>query len=51
MGLREEIGTGPVGLDPAVLIYFIEEHPRFLPLVEPLFAAMDAGRLEASRPA
>ncbi len=46
MGLMEEIGGGPVGLDTAVFIYFIEEHPRFLPLVEPVFAAIDAGPLE-----
>lgn len=46
MGLIEEIGRGPVGLDTAVFIYFIEEHPQFLPLVEPLFAAIDAGPLE-----
>lgn len=46
MGLMEEIGDGPVGLDTAVFIYFIEEHPRFLPLVEPVFAAIDAGPLE-----
>lgn len=46
MGLMEDIGAGPVGLDTAVFIYFIEEHPRFLRLVEPVFAALDAGRLE-----
>lgn len=28
-------------------IYFIEEHPIYLPLVEPLFEAIDAGELEA----
>jgi len=42
----EEIGRGPVGLDTAIFIYFIEEHPQFLPLVEPVFAAIDAGSLE-----
>lgn len=46
MGLMEEIGRGPVGLDTAAFIYFIEEHPQFLPLVEPIFAAIDAGLLE-----
>lgn len=45
-GQMEDIGAGPVGLDTAVFIYFIEEHPRFLRLVEPVFAALDAGRLE-----
>ena len=47
MGLIEDIGGGPVGLDTAAFIYLIEEHPRFLPVVEPVFEAIDAGRLEA----
>ena len=42
----EDIGGGPVGLDTAVFIYFIEEHTTYLPLVEPLFVAIDAGPLE-----
>ena len=40
----EDIGPGPVGLDTAIFIYLIEEHPRYLPLVEPVFAAVDRGR-------
>jgi predicted nucleic acid-binding protein len=44
MGLIEDIGAGPIGLDTAIFIYLIEEHPRFLPLVEPVFAAVDRGR-------
>lgn len=44
MGLIEDIGSGPVGLDTAIFIYLIEEHPRFLSLVEPVFAAVDGGR-------
>lgn len=47
MGLIQDVGSGPVGLDTATFIYFIEEHPRFLPVIEPVFAAMDAGRIEA----
>ncbi len=47
MGLIEDIGAGPVGLDTAIFIYLIEEHPRFLPLVEPVFAAVDGGRWPA----
>lgn len=46
MGVIEEIESGPVGLDTVVFIYFIEEHPRHLPLIEPLFTAIDAGTLE-----
>lgn len=46
MGLTEQLGRGPVGIDTALFIYFIEEHPRFLALIEPLFAAADQGKLE-----
>lgn len=46
MGLMEDIAPGPVALDTTIFIYFIEEHTQFLPLVEPLFAAADAGSLE-----
>jgi len=48
VGLMEDIGPGPVALDTAIFIYFIEEHPQFLPLVDPLFAAVDAGSLEGA---
>lgn len=47
MGLTREIGGGPVGLDTAVFIYFIEEHPRYLALLEELFQKVDAGELSA----
>ena len=46
MGLMNDIGRGPVGVDTVVFIYFIEEHPQFLPLIEPLFQAVDDGRME-----
>ena len=46
MGLTDDLGRGPLGVDTALFIYFIEEHPRFLPLIEPLFTAADAGRRE-----
>jgi len=45
MGLMEDVGRGPVGLDTAIFIYYLEEHPRYLPLVEPIFAEIDAERL------
>ncbi len=32
-----------IGLDTAPVIYFIEEHPTYLPIVAPLFAQIDAG--------
>src|ERR1700676_526144 len=46
MGLMADLGSGPVGVDTAIFIYFIEEHPRFLPLVEPLFREVNEGRKE-----
>ena len=35
-----------VGLDTAPLIYFIENHPLYYPLVEPFFAAVERGEIE-----
>jgi predicted nucleic acid-binding protein len=35
-----------VGLDTAPLIYFIEKHPVYLPLVHPFFEAIDRGDLQ-----
>lgn len=46
MGLMRDLGRGPVGVDTAIFIYFIEEHPQFLPLIEPLFREVDEGRME-----
>lgn len=47
MGLTAKLGPGPVALDTAVFIYFVEEDPRYLPLVEPVFQAIDRGSLAA----
>ena len=44
MGLRAALGRGPVALDTAAFIYLIEEHPRYLPLLAPLFREADEGR-------
>ena len=46
MGLIDDLGTGSVGVDSAIFIYFIEAAPRWLPIVAPLFIAAYAGRLE-----
>jgi predicted nucleic acid-binding protein len=46
MGLMTDIGRGPVGVDTVIFIYFIEEHPQFLPVIEPLFREVDEGRVE-----
>lgn len=46
MGLISELGSGAVGVDTSIFIYFIEEEPRFLPLVLPIFAGADEGKWE-----
>jgi predicted nucleic acid-binding protein len=48
MGLIEEILPGPVALDTAIFIYFMEEDQRFLSLVKPVFQAIDDGALQAA---
>ena len=47
MELISELGSGPLALDTVVFIDFIEEHPRYLPLLDPVFALIDKGRLPA----
>lgn len=44
MGLIEDLGSPTVGVDTSIFIYFIEEHPRYLRLIEPLFRQADAGQ-------
>jgi len=46
MGLMADIGRAPVGVDTAIFIYFMEEHPKFVPLLLPLFREVDQGRKE-----
>jgi len=48
LGLTREIGDGPLALDTVAFIYFIEEDPRFLPLLDPVFASIDEGCLLAT---
>ena len=45
MGLINDLGQGPIALDTCVFIYFIEENPDYLALVEPIFQAIDSGEL------
>jgi hypothetical protein len=35
-----------IALDTAPLIYFIEEHPIYMPVIEPFFRSLDAGRFQ-----
>ena len=46
MGLISELGVGSVAIDTAIFIYFIEENPRFLPEILPLFTQADQGKRE-----
>jgi len=47
LGLIDDLGPGPVGLDTAVFVYFLEEHPAHLGVVKPIFEAISTGRLSA----
>ncbi len=46
MGLMADLGAGPVAIDTAIFVYFIEEDARFLPLIDPLFHEADQGTRE-----
>ena len=46
MGLIAALGVGRVAVDTAIFIYFIEENPRFLPEITPLFTEADQGKRE-----
>ncbi len=45
MGLMDDVGRGPVGVDTAAFIYLIEESPIWLPVIAPLFVAADRGEI------
>lgn len=47
MGLIDDIGAGPLGLDTAPFIYFIETNPDYLSLVQDVFARIDGGHVRA----
>lgn len=42
----DDLGSGRIGVDTAIFIYFIEAAPIWLPLITPLFRAADNGRFE-----
>lgn len=46
MGWVDQLRGATVALDAAPLIYFAEEHPRYPPLVEPCFIALDHGQFQ-----
>jgi predicted nucleic acid-binding protein len=41
-----DVGPGPVAIDTSLFIYLIEEEPRYLPVILPLFEESDGGRRE-----
>ena len=41
MGLVEALGDGPVAVDSVAFIYFIEQHPKYVGLLRPLFEAAE----------
>jgi predicted nucleic acid-binding protein len=46
VGLIGDVGPGPVAIDTSLFIYLIEEEPRYLPVILPLFEESDGGRRE-----
>jgi predicted nucleic acid-binding protein len=46
VGLIGDLGAGSVGVDTAIFIYLIEEHPQFLSAILPLFQEADQGNRE-----
>lgn len=46
MGLTQALGPGPTALDTPAFIYFIQEHPEFLPLIRPIFEEAERGARE-----
>ncbi len=39
-----DVGRGPVGIDTAIFIYYIEEHPEYFGPVSTLFTALEKNR-------
>lgn len=47
MGLVDKLKGKRVCIDTAPIIYFIEKHPKYIDLLHPVFAAIDAGNIDA----
>lgn len=47
MGWIEALGDAVIAMDTAPFIYYLEEHPVYLPLLDPLFDAIEAGAVQA----
>jgi predicted nucleic acid-binding protein len=46
VGWVEALYGQVIGLDTAPLIYYLEAHPTYLPLVDPFFNALDRGEVQ-----
>lgn len=46
MGLSPALGRGPIGVDASVVIYYVEAHPEFVVLADPIFDAAREGERE-----
>lgn len=47
MGLVDELQGSRICIDTAPFIYFIEKDPKYLDIIRPLFAEIDAGKIHA----
>ena len=47
MGLVDEMRESRICIDTAPFIYFIEKDPKYLNIIRPLFAEIDAGKIDA----
>jgi predicted nucleic acid-binding protein len=45
VGLIDSLPEGPVAIDTSIVIYLVERHERYLPVIRPLFEAADEGKL------
>ena len=46
MGLVAELRGSTICIDTAPFIYFIEKDPKYLDIIRPLFAEIDAGKIQ-----
>lgn len=46
MGWLDDLQGKEAGLDTSPLIYLIEQHPRYLDVVQPFFEAVDEGQFQ-----
>ena len=47
MGLVDELQGSRICIDTSPFIYFIEKDPKYLNIIRPIFAEVDAGKIDA----